>query len=232
MYISTTSRCTFIHVHCRIITRPRRLPPLLSYNNLSLSSFSLVCFYPMDHSGTPDNDQLFHLPQDFLDQIRNMVNSSQSVISVLPKLSEKQVEHAGHSDSTCPVCLTPFSTLLAEEEMALAMDSPAHAVEDLGVTRLAEQWQCGHYFCRRDISRWIREGNRTCPICRKAMAKPDPSQPPPTSDPQISAAMDEWETLLHQMESHAALFARTQGTGASSQREDEQRDHEFSGMYS
>ena len=141
----------------------------------------------MDHAGFGENDGPFHLPQDFLNQIRNMVNASQGVISVLPKLSEKQVEDAGHSDSNCPVCLTPFRTLLAEEEMALAMESPAHAVEDLGVTRLAEQWQCGHYFCRRDISRWIREGNRTCPICRKAMAKPDPSQPQPRSDPQISA---------------------------------------------
>lgn len=43
--------------------------------------------------------------------------------------------------------------LVAEEEIAIAMDSPAHPVEELGVTRLAQPWQCGHLFCRRELSR-------------------------------------------------------------------------------
>jgi hypothetical protein len=39
-------------------------------------------------------------------------------------------------DSSCPICLTPFSAVIAEEEMADAMSSPAYAAQDLGVTRL------------------------------------------------------------------------------------------------
>ena len=38
---------------------------------------------------------------------------------------------------------------IAEEEYAHAMDSPAHPIEDLGVTRLAQT--CGHLFCRKEF---------------------------------------------------------------------------------
>ncbi|KAH8093837.1 hypothetical protein DFH11DRAFT_1683586 [Phellopilus nigrolimitatus] len=48
--------------------------------------------------------------------------------------------------------------------MALAMDSPAVATEDLGVTRLAGT--CDHLFCRKDISTWILQ-NDSCPTCRR-----------------------------------------------------------------
>lgn len=34
--------------------------------------------------------------------------------------------------------------------MAAAMDSPAHAAEELGVTKLAAT--CGHVFCRKELS--------------------------------------------------------------------------------
>ena len=39
--------------------------------------------------------------------------------------------------------------ILTEEEMALAMDTPAHPIEDLGVTRLGK---CGHLFCVKELS--------------------------------------------------------------------------------
>lgn len=51
--------------------------------------------------------------------------------------------------------MTPLPTILAEEEMALAMDSPAQPSEELGVTRLwfksreTAQQGCGHIFCRK-----------------------------------------------------------------------------------
>ncbi|KAJ6614282.1 hypothetical protein B0H10DRAFT_2436038 [Mycena sp. CBHHK59/15] len=90
----------------------------------------------------------------------NQLSSEQSrkLISVLPRLTEEQVLALGHQDSLCSICYTPFVAVLAEEETALAMDSPAYPAEDLGVTRLAETWQCGHLFCRRDISKWILGG--------------------------------------------------------------------------
>lgn len=53
-------------------------------------------------------------------------------------------------DSLCPICLTPYIVILSEEESALAMDSPAHPIEELGIAKLAQSWQCGHLFCRRE----------------------------------------------------------------------------------
>lgn len=53
-------------------------------------------------------------------------------------------------DSHCPICLNPLLTLLAEEELALALDSPAHPPEELGVTRLIDS--CKHIFCRKE---WV-----------------------------------------------------------------------------
>jgi predicted transporter len=49
-------------------------------------------------------------------------------------------------DSMCPICLTSFLALLSEEETAIALDSPAHPVEELGVTKL----KCAHVICRRE----------------------------------------------------------------------------------
>jgi len=62
---------------------------------------------------------------------------------------------ASDKDTTCPVCITPLPAIIAEEEIAQAMESPAHAFEEMGVTRLwiedREEGKrgCGHLFCRR-----------------------------------------------------------------------------------
>ncbi|KAF7301628.1 MFS sugar [Mycena indigotica] len=87
------------------------------------------------------------------------------LISALPRLSEQQIHDAGQTDSFCPICYTPFPALLAEEETALAIDSPAHPADELGVTKLGQSWQCGHFFCRKDISKWIHGGHGSCPMC-------------------------------------------------------------------
>ena len=42
------------------------------------------------------------------------------------------------ADSVCPICLTSLHAILAEEETAIAMESPAHPIEELGVTRLSQ----------------------------------------------------------------------------------------------
>jgi hypothetical protein len=91
------------------------------------------------------------------------------LISELPSMSEQELAAAGelgtsatshllrvpckaftihHStDSACPICFVPFSAILAEHEMAAAMDSPAHPIEELGITKLSKT--CGHIFCRK-----------------------------------------------------------------------------------
>ncbi|EJD01147.1 uncharacterized protein FOMMEDRAFT_169321 [Fomitiporia mediterranea MF3/22] len=85
-------------------------------------------------------------------------------IEKLPALTESDLTALNQHDSSCPICLTPFLAVLASEEMALAMDSPATSTDDLGVTRLTET--CGHVFCRKDITTWIRQHD-TCPTCRR-----------------------------------------------------------------
>ncbi|KAF8528701.1 hypothetical protein JB92DRAFT_2862150 [Gautieria morchelliformis] len=74
------------------------------------------------------------------------------LITTLPKLAESDLD----LDGVCPICLVQFRAHLAEEEMALAMDSPAHASEDLGVTRLEST--CRQYVCTCSHSqsfRWL-----------------------------------------------------------------------------
>lgn len=85
----------------------------------------------------------------------------------LQRVDEKSIVELGDSDSLCPICLTPYNAILSEEEVALAMDSPAHPIEELGIVRLAQSWQCGHIFCRRDITKWISSGHDSCPMCRR-----------------------------------------------------------------
>ncbi|KAJ8086565.1 hypothetical protein PM082_005388 [Marasmius tenuissimus] len=94
-----------------------------------------------------------------LEQLGSNVGSGQlslsqkeDLIASLPRLVEKEVISLGHEDSVCPICFTSLLAILAEEEVAVAMDSPAHPVEELGVTRLSQSWQCGHIFCRRELS--------------------------------------------------------------------------------
>ncbi|KAG7096999.1 hypothetical protein E1B28_004394 [Marasmius oreades] len=95
----------------------------------------------------------------------------QDVIEAFSRLEENDVIALGHQDSVCPICFTSLLALLSEEETAIAMDSPAHPTEELGVIRLSEPWQCGHIFCKRDISRWVLDGHDSCPTCRRPLVK-------------------------------------------------------------
>ncbi|KAJ3876620.1 hypothetical protein F5051DRAFT_29229 [Lentinula edodes] len=102
-------------------------------------------------------------------QHRVLTREMDKIISKLPRLDEKQIIALGHEDSVCPICFLPLTTLLAEEKTGLAMDSPAYPIEELGIIRLAEPYQCNHIFCRRDISRWVKEGHDSCPTCRRPL---------------------------------------------------------------
>ncbi|THV08601.1 hypothetical protein K435DRAFT_17260 [Dendrothele bispora CBS 962.96] len=116
----------------------------------------------------------------------------QKIISELPRIGESQLKALGHEDSVCPICFTSLLALLVEEETAQAMDSPAHPIEELGVTRLSQPWQCGHIFCRRDISRWIHEGHDSCPTCRRRLIKQEDESPESsTAEPEHGDAYDQ-----------------------------------------
>jgi len=58
-------------------------------------------------------------------------------------------------EDSCPICLIPFTSIFAEDSSA--------EPEAAGVTKLMG---CGHIFCRRDLTNWIRSHHGSCPTCR------------------------------------------------------------------
>lgn len=138
----------------------------------------------------------------------------------LPRLTERDLieDHQQH-DAVCPVCFNTFLAILAEEEHARAMDSPAHPVETLGVTRLNRT--CGHLFCRKDIMRWVSDGHDSCPSCRR----------PLLTEADRRESVDGWpRDPIYAPPVHptAALSSRTGGSGSDR----ENQRHGFSSMYS
>ncbi|OSX59871.1 hypothetical protein POSPLADRAFT_1040810 [Postia placenta MAD-698-R-SB12] len=127
------------------------------------------------------------LRRTMLQEQRHADAQLEAFVNGLPRLGEADLATLGESDSHCPICLNPLLTLLAEEELALALDSPAHPPEELGVTRLIDS--CKHIFCRKDIRNWVREGKSTCPTCRR------PVLPPPSPSSTSRAPFDSPATL-------------------------------------
>ncbi|KAG2118793.1 uncharacterized protein F5147DRAFT_666863 [Suillus discolor] len=162
----------------------------------------------------------------------------QELITSLPKISETELKDLGHSESVCPICFNTFLAVLAEEEMALVMDSPAHPVEELGVTRLHET--CGHIFCRRDITKWIQDGRESCPTCRRAFfANTANSDQRETDQSSLPEDFTEWivESLMVARESDGAgslpiLSVPSMAIGGHPFAQQRESRDEFSGMYS
>jgi len=140
------------------------------------SSLNALSHIQMDPYFFEPNDDL----QGMLDGLRSLIEQLTDVpggqlspaqiktaLGDLQRVDEKNIVELGDSDSLCPICLTPYNVILSEEELALAMDSPAHPIEELGIAKLAQSWQCGHLFCRRDITKWITSGHDSCPMCRR-----------------------------------------------------------------
>ncbi|KAG6919402.1 hypothetical protein DXG01_006285 [Tephrocybe rancida] len=132
-------------------------------------------------------------------------------------------------------------SIIAEEEIALAMDSPAHPIEELGITRLSKSWQCGHVFCRKDISKWILEAHDSCPMCRHLLVERTPDVAPSEPDPNPDSPL---RSLEQQLELHSGLLRSlnmlgsvpvSQARDVSLREADVQADedrNQFSGMYS
>ncbi|KAF9263446.1 hypothetical protein L218DRAFT_314945 [Marasmius fiardii PR-910] len=171
-------------------------------------------------------------------------SQKEEVMEALFRLEEKDIVALGHQESVCPVCFTSLLALLAEEETATAMDSPAHPVEELGVTRLSQPWQCGHIFCRRDIRRWVMDGHDSCPTCRRKLVKTsDESGPGTNATPVDNTAGDAYDsaTQLRNILEHLERSIIGDGGGAfisdiSSTNRNSSRptdlSNEYSAMYS
>ena len=92
------------------------------------------------------------------EQVNRITDSLQSI---------GEADIATDRDALCPICLNTLLSVLAEEETARALDSPAHPIEECGIVKLRET--CGHIFCRRDMLNWLRNGNGSCPTCRRPL---------------------------------------------------------------
>jgi len=181
---------------------------------------------------------------------RRTQQQTRDLIKDLPQLTEQDLLTAGHQESVCPICFNPLLAIIAEEEMALAMDSPAHPPELLGVTKLSKS--CGHIFCRRDILKWINDAHDSCPTCRRPFIATEPSNDEHnTTSPQYTSAFEgvefddppltnDFEPFRQYMQYRRSQLSRLYGftespaTQRSSSQGDTHNDntHEYSGMYS
>jgi uncharacterized Zn finger protein (UPF0148 family) len=163
----------------------------------------------------PDNDL-----QGLRDELRSMIGhltnvprgqlssaQKKTALEDLQRVDEKSIVELGDGDSLCPICLTPYNVILSEEELALAMDSPAHPIEELGIAKLAQSWQCGHLFCRKDITKWITSGNDSCPMCRRQFLQQQNSEQ--TEEELARAEVDAQAVISHLRE--VGQFMRMRG---------------------
>ncbi|KAH8830813.1 hypothetical protein DL96DRAFT_976035 [Flagelloscypha sp. PMI_526] len=123
--------------------------------------------------------------------LSNEFSEQDEIIEKLPRLTENDIPD---KDDSCPICFTPWLAILAEEDTVMAMDSPAYPVEYSGVTKLSQEGQCNHIFCRRDILKWIEDSHNSCPLCRQPLLKKPEStnsEPMPDSERDGAAALQE-----------------------------------------
>ncbi|KAH7105398.1 hypothetical protein BKA62DRAFT_387850 [Auriculariales sp. MPI-PUGE-AT-0066] len=137
-----------------------------------------------------------------LDALSHMDPQLEKALNELPRIQETELKGLVEPDATCPICMNTFNAIIAEEELAYAMDSPAVAADTLGVTRLHKT--CGHFFCRKDITTWLRTAHTTCPTCRAAIVSRPPS---PTTEETRSLLQD----AVRQFEGTLADTAVLQG---------------------
>lgn len=169
----------------------------------------------------------------------------ETVVGDLQRVDEKDIIELGYNDSLCPICLTPYDVILSEEEMALAMDSPAHPIEGIGIAKLAQSWQCGHIFCRRDITKWITSGHDSCPICRRRFLQQHSSSRTPEELERAEATAQVVDRQVREvgryLRTSNAIIRVTDGIFEATPRSESTRDGQFedegeppqnSGMYS
>lgn len=169
------------------------------------------------------------------------------LVKSLPSISEEQLTTLGHFDGQCPICFVPFLSILAEEEMAYAVDSPAHPVEELGITWLERT--CKHLFCRKDITKWISTQHDSCPMCRTALVPPSSADTRPIDSIPDREISDSLLMIEESIVGHLEELRRFR-EAAQRERQGDEPDHddppqpnphrrspsppthEYSGMYS
>ncbi|PFH46168.1 hypothetical protein AMATHDRAFT_156087 [Amanita thiersii Skay4041] len=95
-----------------------------------------------------------------MDDLLSLQDRIQHALDALPLLSSDEITSL--SDDSCPICLMPFAAIISE----------TRSVPEHGVTKLIG---CGHVFCRKDLSEWIRGQHGSCPTCRHIFLNIKPS---------------------------------------------------------
>ncbi|KAF5322239.1 hypothetical protein D9619_000312 [Psilocybe cf. subviscida] len=103
----------------------------------------------------------------------------QEALALLPVVQKSDLLGAGVDlEEPCPICLVPLSTVFAEGEAAAQARAEKKAsaksneekeddeVEEEVLTGVTKLVGCGHVFCRRDLTQWIRSHHGNCPTCR------------------------------------------------------------------
>ncbi|RXW25282.1 hypothetical protein EST38_g565 [Candolleomyces aberdarensis] len=104
----------------------------------------------------------------------------EDIVRGLPTVTKDEVE----PEDVCGICLLPFEALLHEEEAESKRREEGSKREDeeedkelqLGLTKV----ECGHVFCRKDLTEWIKGFHGSCPACRHVFI--DISPPDDTDD--------------------------------------------------
>ncbi|PVG04132.1 hypothetical protein CPB86DRAFT_202596 [Serendipita vermifera] len=119
--------------------------------------------FPEDNYSERDQREAQRIFEQVIDAAELLGPLSAARYEVVDKLERIEQSKLGPlMNESCSICYNTFAAIIAEEEMLLAMDTPI-SEKQLGVTKLQT---CGHYFCRKDITKWILEGNDLCPYCR------------------------------------------------------------------
>jgi len=130
-----------------------------------------------------DHDEL-EVPVDLLSSKERLVAQ---VISELPILDKDSIP----LDDSCPICLSSFDSLIAEDRD-----------DNVGVTKLNG---CGHIFCMKDLTEWIRSFHGSCPTCRNSFLD---IRPPSDSDDESSDG-GEWIPDEHEEDEDEDAFLDT-----------------------
>ncbi|KZP32896.1 hypothetical protein FIBSPDRAFT_943868 [Athelia psychrophila] len=164
-------------------------------------------------------------------QIQELSNS-------LPRLTEQDLVKLGHGGRHSDMVHLRAAHAQSPQAMTPhAMDSPAHAFEEMGVTRVwfADRDEgkrgCGHVFCRRCLSKWIGGGHDTCPSCRHALlpeSTPNAAAASPANATSASPSNAEEEAALRQFQEQMRSL-RTVLESTSAQNPDFER--QFSQMF-
>ncbi|KJA30032.1 hypothetical protein HYPSUDRAFT_32081 [Hypholoma sublateritium FD-334 SS-4] len=112
----------------------------------------------------------YTLVQDALMDLRSSREKIREALAALPVLGKDALADVD-LEEPCPICLVSLSSILASADAAAAAAENEEGgnegeSEDTALAGVTKLVGCGHIFCRRDLTEWIRSQHGSCPTCR------------------------------------------------------------------